>query len=115
MHEVSLVSNIWKSLKDSLKPDELNSLSKIKLKIGTLSCVEPKILETAYKMLVEDTNYHDVKLEFNIIQAEAECPHCGINFKVEHFRFICPQCSQPTNKVIAGEEFLIESVEFHKS
>ena len=32
---------------------------------------------------------------------------CNRNFKVENYRFVCPECNKPSSKIIEGNELTI--------
>jgi hydrogenase nickel incorporation protein HypA/HybF len=112
MHEISLVSSIWKTLDATLSEEELDTLTLIRLKIGELSCVDPTLLDNAYQAMVKETRFEAVELTCERVPARAHCARCDQTFRVRNYRFVCPTCDQPTSDVRSGEEFLIENVEF---
>ncbi|MCF6312176.1 MAG: hydrogenase maturation nickel metallochaperone HypA [Verrucomicrobiales bacterium] len=112
MHEISLVSSIWKTLDATLSESELNALKLIRLKVGALANVEPILLDSAFQAITKNTRFDGVELRCTLIPATAHCESCKDIFPVNNYRFICPTCDQPTSDVRSGEEFLIENVEF---
>ncbi|MEM8601643.1 MAG: hydrogenase maturation nickel metallochaperone HypA [Bacteroidota bacterium] len=110
MHEVSLVRSVIASLDDALDAEERAALEEIRLKVGTLSGVEPMLLETAYGFVVQGTPYDGVRLAITSVPARVRCGSCTTEFTPVRQRFVCPVCDTPSNDLLAGDELLIEQV-----
>ncbi|MEM8559216.1 MAG: hydrogenase maturation nickel metallochaperone HypA [Bacteroidota bacterium] len=110
MHEVSLVRSVLASLDDALSPEEHAALEEIRLKVGTLSGVEPMLLTSAYDLVVQGTPYEGVRLAVTSVPARVRCGVCQTAFTPVRQRFVCPACDTPSNDLLAGDELLIEQV-----
>jgi hydrogenase nickel incorporation protein HypA/HybF len=107
MHEVSICQSIVDTLEAELKEDQLQNVREVHLKIGVLSCVEPKILEHVFKYIIQDTPFRACSLFTALVDVLAACANCNRNFKVENYRFVCPACNMPSSTIIEGNELTI--------
>ena len=48
MHEVSICESIVETLEAELEEDQFQNVREVHIKIGVLSCVDPKILSQVY-------------------------------------------------------------------
>ena len=114
MHEISLVRNIFRTLKEVVPPENREKLSAINLKIGLLSNVEPVLMENAFAAVVatENPEYHGVKLFIETVPVEVYCHECNRQTRVENYHFVCA-CGKPNNNIVQGAELLISSIEFN--
>lgn len=113
MHEISLVRNVFRTLKDQFPPEELAKISAIRLKIGLLANVEPVLLQNAFQAVVEtdEPGFRLTALEIEMVPIVIECPGCGKQSTVEQYRFRCAHCDTPTNNIVTGTELMISGVE----
>lgn len=110
MHEVSICQSILETIETEFENNDLESIREIHLKIGVLSCVEPDVLKHVFTYLIADTAFQNAKLFTELIEVNAECESCGHSFKVEEYKFICPQCCKPVSNITEGKELLINKI-----
>ena len=110
MHEVSICQNILKTLEAEMEEDQFQNVREVHLKVGVLSCVEPKILEYIFKYIVEESPFHKCSLHSYLVEVLAACEDCNRNFKVENYRFMCPECDKPSSTIIEGNELTIYKI-----
>ena len=111
MHEISLVRNIFKTLEAEF-PDRISKLTRIRLKAGLLSNVQPILIQNAFEAVAEDEiRYAGIKLEVEILPILIFCDECGKTSQVVNYRFVC-ECGKPSRNIIQGEELMISQVEF---
>ncbi|WP_159476587.1 hydrogenase maturation nickel metallochaperone HypA [Dyadobacter sp. 3J3] len=112
MHEISLVRNIFRTLKEEF-PDDFGQIRDIYLTVGILSNVQPIAMENAFQAVLEDEpGYRNKNLKVEVLPILIHCHYCDKNSLVEQYRFICSYCGKPGKDVIQGEELLIKKVEF---
>jgi len=76
MHEISLVKNIFKMLEEEF-PGRVEKLSRIQLKAGMLSNVQPILMQNAFEAVVEDEpKYAGIKLEVEVLPILIYCDDC---------------------------------------
>jgi hydrogenase nickel incorporation protein HypA/HybF len=111
MHEISLVRNIFRTLEEEF-PGRVEKLSRIQLKAGILSNVQPILMQNAFEAVVEDEpKYAGIKLEVEVLPILIHCDDCDKTTEILNYRFVC-DCGKPSRNIIQGEELMISQVEF---
>ena len=110
MHEVSICQSIVETLAAELEEEQFQNVREVHLKIGVLSCVDPKILTHVFKYTVEEGPFQKCSLYADLVEVLAACEHCNRNFKVENYCFICPECDTPSSTIIEGNELRIYKI-----
>ena len=88
-------------------------VSRIVLRIGTLSGVDLDALRFAYEALVPGGIAAGAVLEIETVAARARCAACQVEFGVERgFIFQCPRCGEYSGDIRAGRELGIARLEF---
>ena len=114
MHEISICQSIVETLEAELEENEFQNVREVHLKVGVLSCVEPKILGHVFKYIIQDSPFHKCSLHTDLVEVLASCENCRSNFKVENYRFVCPQCDTPSSTIIEGNELTICKIIFEE-
>ncbi len=114
MHEISLVRNIFRTLENEFSEAEIEQIKTIKLKVGTLSNIEPTLMQNAFEAVTatDFPQYRRAVLAIETVPIEIFCNSCQVHSHIEHYRFVCAQCGQPNNNITKGMELLISGVEF---
>jgi len=110
MHEVSICQTIIETLQAELEEHQYNNVREVHLKAGVLSCVDPAILTHVFTYIVEDSPFRKCSLHTQLVEVLAACAQCKQNFKVENYRFVCPQCDTPSSVIIEGNELTIYKI-----
>ncbi len=110
MHEISICQSIIKTIEAELEEDQFQNVREIHVKIGVLSCVEPKVLTHVFTYIIEGTPFNKSSLYTDFVEILATCEHCKKNFNVEDYRFVCPDCEKPTSTIIEGNELTIYKI-----
>ena len=111
MHEFSVANHL---LELSLKNAAENSsryISKISIKIGKLSGVEPHFLRSAFDILKEKTIAEKAELEIIHQDIVIFCNNCGKEFTLTENDFCCPECKGKDIRVTDGEDMMLMSME----
>lgn len=112
MHEISLVQNIFSTLKAEF-PDKFNQIRTIYLTVGELSNVQPILMDNAFNAVLEDEpSYRMTKLSVTVLPIKVQCDECNETSEVKQYKFVCTACGSPCKKVVQGDELLISKVEF---
>lgn len=113
MHEISLIRNIFNTLESEFSQEELDRLTRIDLKVGLLSNVEPLLMQNALAAVTQaEEKFQEVKLEIEVIPIEVYCKECDVNSEIHNYKFVCNVCNKPNNNVVRGTELLIHRVHF---
>jgi hydrogenase nickel incorporation protein HypA/HybF len=110
MHEVSICQTIVETLEAELEEKQFQNVREVHLRIGVLSCVDPKILAYIFKYVIEESAFHKCSLYTDLVDVLAACGNCNRNFKVENYRFVCPECDTPSSTIIEGNELTIYKI-----
>ena len=111
MHEFSIVQSLLDLIEKNAKENNAKSVSKVVVKIGKLSGVEPHLLKIAFDTFKEKTICENAQLEMVIQDVIALCEDCSREFVVENNRFICPFCEGYNLKIVDGEDMYLMSLE----
>ena len=110
MHEVSICQSILKTIEAEFEQKDLANVREIHLKVGILSCVDPEILKHVFKFMIVDGPFQNALLHVDLIDVKAECENCGRVFKVDKYKFVCPQCGSAVSNVTEGKELQIHKI-----
>ncbi len=110
MHEVSICQSILSTIEDEFDSGALENIREIHLKVGMLSCIEPDVLKHVFKYIKADGPFQNSELYVELVEVSAECENCGEKFKVEQYKFICPNCESPVANITEGKELLIHKI-----
>ena len=91
-------------------------VSRIVLRIGTLTGVDVDALRFAYEVLVPGSVASEAVLEIETVPGRAHCPTCHTEFGASRgFIFQCPECGNYSGDLRAGRELEISRLEFPSS
>jgi hydrogenase nickel incorporation protein HypA/HybF len=111
MHEISIVRNIFSTLEDEF-PDRLLQITRVQVKAGILSNVQPILMQNAFEAVQKDEpKYAGIMLEVQILPILIQCAACDKIIEINNYKFIC-SCGEPSKNIIQGEELMISQVEF---
>ncbi len=111
MHEFSIVQSLLGLIEENAKQNNAKSVSKVIVKIGKMSGVEPHLLKIAFDTFKEKTICENAELEMIIQDVIAKCENCGEEFTVEDYKFVCPKCEGFDLKILDGEDMYLMSIE----
>ncbi|SNZ06948.1 Hydrogenase-3 nickel incorporation protein HypA [Persephonella hydrogeniphila] len=111
MHEFSVVQSLIGLIEENARQNNARSVSKVVVKIGKMSGIEPHLLKIAFDTFKEKTICENAELEMIIQDVVAKCEDCGKEFVIENYRFVCPECEGFNLQVIDGEDMYLMSLE----
>lgn len=111
MHEYSIVQSLLESCEEQARQNEANKITKVVVKIGVLSGVEPDLLQTAFDTFKEQTICHDAEFIINLQEIEILCNDCNIKSTLQKHEFSCPNCQSINLQVTDGEDMYLMSLE----
>lgn len=111
MHELSIASAILDTLEAELAKRPGARFTKVGLKIGELSGIDPESLEFGFGALVKDSHWDPLELEIERIPRVQRCPKCKHEWRVENYNTDCPGCGELGTETLSGEELNIAFVE----
>jgi len=107
MHELRIAQEIINITQREMFARKLNKISKIGLKIGALSGIDPEALSFGFEASIVDSELAGARLEIEFIPVKGRCNSCQADFEIDDFVFICPKCGSSDITVSEGEELNI--------
>jgi len=111
LHEFSVVQSLLDLIEQNAKVNNAKSVSKVVVKIGKLSGIEPHLLKLAFDTFKEKTICENAELEMIIQDVIAFCEDCNKEFTITDNRFVCPHCKGFNLKILDGEDMYLLSLE----
>lgn len=109
MHERSLVQSLLEQVAETAKTRGLERVREVVLDVGEFAGVDATLLAFAFEEMAPAVLGTDVKLDLRQTPLMARCHRCDHDFRIERFRFACPQCGGDVD-VTGGEEFRLVSL-----
>jgi hydrogenase nickel incorporation protein HypA/HybF len=112
MHEMAVADGIIKIIEEKLKEEDPQAeVSRVDLKIGKLTCVEPEALRLSFEILTRETPLRNASLHIKSIPITGKCKDCRRNLKLNRLDFACPFCGSFRIDIKTGRELSLESFE----
>ena len=111
MHEYSIVQSLLDSCEEHARENNSTNVTKVIVKIGVLSGVEPDLLQTAFDTFKEKTVCEKAEFIINHQKVVISCLSCDEETTLEKHEFSCPKCLSKQIKVIDGEDMFLMSLE----
>ncbi len=112
MHELSITQSILEIAVRHGQQANASRITHLHLVIGQLSSVVDESVQFYWDMIAEGTLARGAQLHFQRIPARLECLECGQVYTLDSRELEgCPACESVKVKVIAGNEFRLESIE----
>lgn len=111
MHEYSIVQSLIDSCEENAKQNDASKVTKVVVKIGVMSGVEPDLLKTAFDTFKEETICSDADFVMNIQEVKVLCNSCQKESELKKLEYLCPECESEDLKIIDGEEMYLMQLE----
>jgi len=86
-------------------------VSEVHLVLGEIFGITKETIREKWDQISEGTTAERARLHFRLITAKAQCMACFREYHPQGGRIHCPHCGSFGAKILAGEEFHIESIE----
>lgn len=111
MHEYSIVNSLLEMCEENAKKENATKITKVEVKIGKLSGVEPYLLEMAFETFKEKTICDGAEFVMHIQEVVVYCHGCEKEFVLDKNEFFCPKCKSLDIKTIDGNEMFLMKLE----
>ena len=115
MHELSVCVALLAQVERIAVERNAHEVSKIVLKVGPLSGVEPDLLRRAYPLAAAGTVAAHAELVIEAADVVVRCTRCGNESMVAPNRLLCGRCGDFRTRVVSGEEMILQSLELEKA
>ena len=110
MRQLSAIQSIF--AKVLLKARESNQrVRSLRLALGDFAELDPASIQKYWQELSKGTLAERADLHFRSIKAEVQCMACFQKYHPHDGKIHCPYCGSFGAKILAGEEFYLESIE----
>jgi len=111
MHEYSVVQALLERVEKFADENGAQRVTKVIVKIGAMSGVEPHLLEIAFNTFKEKTVCDRADFVMNVQPLTINCRTCGTQSELDKIRYCCPQCESHDIDVVDGEEMYLMTLE----
>ena len=111
MHEYSIVQALLVQCEEIAEANDATKVTKVVVKIGVMSGVEPHLLEVAFNTFKESGVTKGAAFVMNVQPLKIECNACHSVSELEKMHYCCPKCESIDVTVIDGEDMFLMSLE----
>ncbi|NPA59864.1 MAG: hydrogenase maturation nickel metallochaperone HypA [Epsilonproteobacteria bacterium] len=111
MHEYSIVQSLLDSCEENARKNNSTKVTKVVVKIGVMSGVEPDLLQTAFDTFKENTMCEDCEFIINLQPILIRCHNCLKESTLEKNEYCCPSCQSVELDVLDGEDMYLMQLE----
>ncbi len=112
MHELSITEEVLKIVLEYAEENRAARVVVIHLQAGELRDLDEEWLQRYFDYLSRGTIAEGAKIALNTMPALLKCSDCDhiFNDDIRQDNIICPACESTANKLVGGDEFIIESI-----
>ena len=111
MHEYSIVQSLLDSCDENAKVNNATKVTKVVVKIGVMSGVEPELLKTAFDTFKEKSICEEAEFIINIQSVVVRCNSCQKESTLKKLEYTCPVCQNTDLTILDGEEMYLMQLE----
>ena len=111
MHELPITQSLLKIALDHADKANAQQITGINIVMGELSSMVDDSIQFYWEIIAKDTIAEKATLHFRRVPAELQCMTCFEKYHPTEQELICPKCGSVGAKIIAGEEFSLESID----
>lgn len=111
MHELAICQGMLRQVMDIADRKQARAVTRILVRIGPLSGVEPQLLAQAFPIASAGTPAADAALELESLPVRVRCEQCGAESEASPNRLLCGACGDYHTRLLSGDELLLVSVE----
>lgn len=111
MHELSVTESLLKIAVEHAEKAEAKRVTDLHLVIGDLASMVDDSIQFYWDIIAQGTIAERATLHFRRVPAELQCNACFEKYQPNDTDLICPKCGGVGAKIIAGEEFFLESID----
>jgi len=111
MHELSVCLSLLEEVKRVARENNAGLVTRIIVKIGPLSGVEPDLLRNAYPIAAAGTIAEGAELEIEATGIIVSCSQCGGESPATVNKLLCAHCGDYRTRLVSGDEMVLQSLE----
>ena len=114
MHELAVTESVLEIACKHAEKAEAKQVTDIYLVIGQLSSIVDDSVQFYWDTISKGTLCENAKLHFKRLPAELLCLECDTHYFLQDDLTPCPNCHSANVRVVAGDEFNLDSIEIRK-
>ncbi len=111
MHELAVTESILKIANTHAEQAKAKAVTDLYIVLGRLSSVVDDSVQFYWDFISKGTLCEGSKLHFERIPARLLCLDCAHSYELDGELEPCPSCLSNRVKVVAGDEFRLDSIE----
>ena len=111
MHEYSIVQSLIESCEENARVNNSTKITKVVVKIGVMSGIEPQLLQTAFDTFKEYSICSTAEFIINMQPVTINCLKCEKESILSKNEYSCPLCNSVELDVIDGEDMYLMQLE----
>ncbi len=111
MHELPVTQSLLNIALAHAGKANAKKILGLNIVMGELSSMVDDSIQFYWEIIAKDTIAENAVLRFRRVPAELQCLSCAEKYHPIDGDLICPNCGHIGAKIIAGEEFMLESID----
>jgi len=110
MHELSICQALISQVEEIAR-QRAGQVRCVRVGVGPLSGIEPRLLEDAYSLACADTGAEGSRLVIEQMSIRVRCRTCGAESEAAPNRLLCGACGDWHTDLLSGDELLLLRIE----
>lgn len=110
MHELGICDAMLKMVRGIVKDNEIESVQKITVEVGTLSGVVPAYLSDCWVAVTDGTELQETEFVVETLNGTARCLDCGLEFEADLEDLSCPSCRGKKLLPLTGRDLTLKEI-----
>ena len=111
MHELSVTESLLTIAVKHAEKANARRVTDLHIVIGDLASMVDESIQFYWDIIARETMAEGATLHFRRVPTELQCNTCGEKYRPTDKELICPNCGGVGARIIAGEEFALESID----
>lgn len=111
MHELSVTQSLLNIALQHAEKAEAKRVTDLNIVMGELSSMVDDSIQFYWEIIARGTIAEQATLHFRRVPTELQCQTCSTKYRPSDRELACPNCSGVDTRIIAGEEFALESID----
>ncbi len=111
MHEFSIVQALLDQCEEHAQVNDASKITKVSIKVGVMSGVEPDLLTTAFETFKEGTVCNDALLDMKIQEVLLLCRSCAQTAPLQKGDYRCALCGSEEISIADGQDMMLMQLE----
>lgn len=112
MRELHAIQSILTKALLKARASNAKRIKTVHLAIGEIAELDQMSIQQQWREISKGTPVEQAELDFRFIKAEVQCMSCFMKYHPIDGKIHCPHCGSYGAKILSGEEFYLESIEW---